>query len=54
MSETKSVLAVSTIESSKHISYRYIEDHGEMMKFVRKLHQFVSTINCCIDRSFGK
>ena len=40
------------MESGKHIIYRYIEDHGE--KFINKLPQFVSTMNCRINRSIGK
>ena len=44
MSETKAAFAERAIQSLKHIIYRYIEDHGE--KFVPKLQQFVSTLNC--------
>ena len=44
MSETKAAFAERAIHSLKHIIYRYIEDHGE--KFVPKLQQFVSTLNC--------
>ena len=52
MSETKAAFAERAIQSLKHIIYRYIEDHGE--KFVHKLPQFVSTMNCRINRSIGK
>ena len=44
MSETKAAFAERAIQSSKHIIYRYIEDHVE--KFVPKLQQFASTLNC--------
>ena len=52
MSETKAAFAERAIQSLKHIIYRYIEDHGE--KFINKLPQFVSTMNCRINRSIGK
>ena len=52
MSETKAAFAERAIQSIKHIIYRYIEDHGE--KFINKLPQFVSTMNCRINRSIGK
>ena len=52
MNETKVALAERAIQSLKHIFYRYIEDHGE--KFIHKLTQFVSTMNCRINRSIGK
>ena len=52
MSETKAAFAERAIQSLKHIIYRYIEDHGE--KFVPKLQQFVSTLNCRKNRSIGK
>ena len=42
MSKTKA--AERAIQFLKHIIHRYIEDHGE--KFVPKLQQFVSTLNC--------
>ena len=48
MSETKAAFAERAIQSLKHIIYRYIEDHGE--KFINKLPQFVSTMNCRINR----
>ena len=51
-SETKAAFAERAIQSLKHIIYRYIEDHGE--KFIYKLPQFVSTMNCRINRSIGK
>ena len=51
MSETKAAFAERAIQSLKHIIYRYIEDHGE--KFINKLAQFVSTMNCRINRSIG-
>ena len=51
MSETKAAFAERAIQSLKHIIYRYIEDHGE--KFIFK-PQFVSTMNCRINRSIGK
>ena len=52
MSETKAAFAEGTIQSLKHNIYRYIENHTE--KFINKLPQFVSTMKCCINRSFGK
>ena len=52
MSETKAAFAERAIQSLKHIIYRYIEDHGE--KFVPKLQQFVSTLNCSKNQSIGK
>ena len=52
MSERKAAFAERAIQSLKHIIYRYIEDHGE--KFVQKLQQFVSTLNCRKNRSIGK
>ena len=52
MSETKAAFAERTIQSLKHIIYRYIEDHGE--KFINKLPQFVSRMNCRINKSIGK
>ena len=44
MSETKTAFAERAIQSLKHIKYRFIKDHGE--KFVPKLQQFVSPLNC--------
>ena len=52
MSETKAAFAERAIQSLKHIIYRYIEDHGE--KFINNLPQFVTTMNCRINRSIGK
>ena len=52
MSETKAEFTEGAVQSLKHIIYRYIEDHGE--KFVPKLQQFVSTLNCRKNRSIGK
>ena len=52
MSGTKAAFAERAIQSLKHIIYRYIEDHGE--KFINKLPQFVSIMNCRINRSIGK
>ena len=52
MSETKTTFAERATQSLKHITYRYIKDHGE--KFVPKLQQFVSTLNCRKNRSNGK
>ena len=52
MSETKAAFAERAIQSLKHIIYRYIEDHGE--KFIPKLQQFLSTLNCRKNRSIGK
>ena len=52
MSETKAAFAEKAIQSLKHIIYRYIEDHDE--KFIHKLPQFVSTMNCRINKSIGK
>ena len=48
MSETKAAFA----QSLKQIIYRYIEDHFK--KFVPKIKQFVSTLNCRKNRSIGK
>ena len=44
MSESKAAFAERAIQSLKHIIYRYIEDHFK--KFVPKLQQFFSTLNC--------
>ena len=52
MSETKAAFAERAIQSLKHTIYRYIEDHGE--KFIHMLPQFVSIMNCRINRSIGK
>ena len=52
MSETKAAFAERAIQSLKHKIYRCIEDHGE--KFIHKLQQFVSTMNCRVNRSIGK
>ena len=52
MNETNAAFAERAIQSLKHIIYRYIEDHGE--KFINKLPQFLSTMNCRINRSIGK
>ena len=52
MSKTKAAFAERAIQSLKHIIKRYIEDHGKI--FVPKLQQFVSTLNCCKNRSIGK
>ena len=52
MSETKAAFAERAIQLLKHIIYRYIEDHGE--KFINKLPQFGSILNCRINRSIGK
>ena len=43
-SETKAAFAERAIQSVKHIIYRYIEDNAA--KFVLKLQQFVSILNC--------
>ena len=51
MSKRKAAFAESAIRSLKHIIYRYIEDHGA--KLIHKLIQFVSTMNCRVNRSFG-
>ena len=52
MSETKAAFAERAIQSLKHKIYRYMEDHGQ--NFIHKLPQFVSTMNCRINRSIGK
>ena len=52
MSEINAAFAERAIQSLKHIIYRYIEDHGK--KFIHKLPQFVSRMNCRINRSFRK
>ena len=52
MSETKAAFAERAIQSLKHLIYRYIEDHDE--KFVPKLQQLVSTLNCRKSRSIEK
>ena len=51
-SETKASFANRAIHSLKRIIYRYIKDHGE--KFFHTLTQFVSTMNCRVNRSIGK
>ena len=43
-SETKAVFAERTIRSSKNIFYRYMEDYG--YKYIQKLPQFITTLNC--------
>ena len=48
MSEIRAGFAERAIQSFKHIIYRYIEDNGE--KFVPKLQQFLSTLNCLKNR----
>ena len=52
MKEKKAAFADGAIQSLKHIIYGYIEDHGE--KYVPKLQQLVSTLNCPKNRSIGK
>ena len=52
MSERKAAFAERAIQSLKHITYCYIEDHGE--KCFPKLQQFGSTLNCRKNRSIGK
>ena len=52
ISETKAAFAERAIQSLKHIICRYIEDQEE--KFIHKLPQFVSKMNCCVNRSIGK
>ena len=52
MCKTEAAFAKRAIQSLKHLIYRYIEDHGE--KFIHKLPQFVSTMNCRINRSIGR
>ena len=52
MSETKAAFDERAMQSLKHITYRYIEDHGE--KFVPKMQQFVCTLNCRKNGSIGK
>ena len=52
MSEKKAAFAERAIQSLERIIYRYIEDHGE--KFIHTLPQFVSIMNCRINRSIGK
>ena len=44
MSETKTAFAEKSFWSLNQIIYRYIADYGE--KFVSKLKQFVSNMNC--------
>ena len=44
MSETKAAFAERTIRSLKNILYRYMEDNG--YKYIHKLNQFVTTLNC--------
>ena len=44
MSETKEVFAERTIRSLKNILYRYMEDFG--YKYIHKLLQFITTLNC--------
>ena len=52
VSETKAAFAERAIQSLEHIIYLYIEDHGE--KFIHTLPQFVSIMNCRINRSIRK
>ena len=52
MSETKAAFAERALQSLEHIIYCYIEDRDK--KFVPKLQQFVSTLNCRKNRSIGK
>ena len=52
MSETKAAFAEKAIQSIKHITHRYIEDHAE--KLIHKLPQIKSTLNCRVNRSIGK
>ena len=52
MSETKAAFAERALQSLEHIIYRYIEDREK--KFVPKLQQFVSTLNCRKNRSIEK
>ena len=49
---TKSAFAERAIQSLKHIIYCYIEDHGE--EFIHKLPQYVSSMNCRVNRSNEK
>ena len=44
MSETRAAFAERTIGSLKNIFYRYMEDFG--YKYVHKLPQFITTLNC--------
>ena len=44
MSETKAAFAERTIRSLKNILYRYMEDFG--YKYIHKLPQFITTLNC--------
>ena len=44
MSETKAAFAERTIRSLKKILYRYMEDFG--YKYIHKLTQFITTLNC--------
>ena len=44
MSETKAAFAERTIRSLKNILYRYMEDLG--YKYIHKLPQFITTLNC--------
>ena len=43
-SETKAAFAERTIRSLKNILYRYMEDFG--YKYIHKLPQFITTLNC--------
>ena len=52
MTEAKAAFAERAIQSLKHIIFCYIEDNGE--KFINKLPQFMSTMNCRNIRSIGK
>ena len=52
MSEIKAAFAESAIRSLKHISYRYLDNHGE--KIIQKFPQFVSTMNRRVNRCIGK
>ena len=49
MSETKAAFAERTIRSLKDILYRYMKDFG--YKYIHKLPQFITTLNCRRDSS---
>ena len=49
MSETKAAFADRAIQSLKQVKVCCIENHGK--KFVLKMHEFVSTMNCRKSRS---
>lgn len=52
-SETKAAYAERAIRSLKNILYRYMEESGKD-RYLPKLQDFVSTMNCRVNRNVGK